>query len=305
MDREDQRRGEGADLAVVGAGLIGLSCALEAARSGLEVLVVDAGAGERASEVAAGMIAPVGEASWGEEALLAAALESAELWPDFAARLEAESGEPVGYRRCGALHVGLDRDEAAELRRFHDLHGELGLESEWLTAGACRRAEPGLATDVSGGFSVPGEAEVDPRVVLHALRVACERAGVRIRAGEVTSVPGEDRVAGLRLADGSAIEAARVLLAAGARIAALTPGGLAPVRPVKGEVVRLRARPGRSPAGGSSPASGSTSSRGPAARWSSGRPSRTGASTRASPRAASTSCYARRTGPCPRSPSWR
>lgn len=250
MDGEDQtRRGDGADLAVAGAGLIGLACALEAARSGLEVAVVDAGAGERASEVAAGMIAPVGEASWGEDALLGAALDSAARWPEFAARLEDESGEPVGYRRCGALHVGLDRDEAAELRRFHELHGELGLDSEWLTPGACRRLEPGLGTDVAGGFAVPGEAEVDPRVVLVALHAACARAGVEVRSGRVSAVRTDDgdRVAGVELADGSRIAAPRVLLAAGARISELAPEGTAPVRPVKGEVVRLRARPGEEP----------------------------------------------------------
>jgi len=144
MAGEEQKRSRGseaADLVVAGAGLIGLSGALEAARSGLEVIVVDAGSAERASEVAAGMIAPVGEASWGEEALLAAALDSAERWPGFAARLEDESGEPVGYRPCGALHVGLDRDEAAELRRIHGLHDELGLDGPLRGILGCGRGD--------------------------------------------------------------------------------------------------------------------------------------------------------------------
>ena len=254
MAGEDQMPkgdGGGADLVIAGAGLIGLSCALEAARSGLAVVVVDPGGSERASEVAAGMIAPVGEASWGEEALLAAALDSAARWPGFAERLEAESGEPVGYRRCGALHVALDRDEAAELRRLHGLHEELGLDCEWLTAGACRRLEPGLSTDVAGGFAAPGEAEVDPRAALAALRVACERAGVRIEAGSVREVVvGGGAVRGAALEGGSEVEACRVLLAAGARIGALAPAGVeVPVRPMKGEIVRLRARPGEEPCG--------------------------------------------------------
>jgi len=246
----EEQSGRGVDLLVVGAGLIGLACALEAARDGREVLVVDAGGAERASHVAAGMIAPVGEASWGEDALLAAALGSAERWPAWAARLEEESGEPVGYRRCGALHVGLDRDETAELRRHHELHAELGLESEWLTAAACRRLEPGLSTDVTGGFAAPGEAEVDPRTVLAALRAGCARAGVEIgpgRVAELLSGPGGG-VRGLRLDDGRELRAGAVLLAAGARIAALAPAGVEiPVRPVKGEIVRLRARPGEEP----------------------------------------------------------
>jgi glycine oxidase len=228
MDGADQTQ-SGADLVVAGAGLIGLSCALEAARSGLEVVVADAGAGERASEVAAGMIAPVGEASWGEQALLAAALDSAARWPSFAERLEAETDEPVGYRCCGALHVGLD--------------------SEWLGAGACRRLEPGLGTDTAGGYLAPAEAEVDPRRVLAVLRAACDRAGIAVRDGTVAAVStdGSGRVDGVALGDGTRIAASRVLLATGVRLGELAPAGTAPVRPVKGEVVRLCARPGEEP----------------------------------------------------------
>jgi glycine oxidase len=178
MAGENEREASGAELVIAGGGLIGLACALEAAGSGLEVLVVDPGADGRASEVAAGMIAPVGEASWGEEALLAAALDSAGRWPDWAERLGAEGGGDVGYRRCGALHVGLDRDEAAELRRRHELHGQFGLESDWMGARACRRLEPGLSPDVAGGYVAPGEGEVDPRRV----KPACGCGRDRLRA---------------------------------------------------------------------------------------------------------------------------
>jgi glycine oxidase len=248
MAGENEREASGAELVIAGGGLIGLACALDAAGSGLDVLVVDPGADGRASEVAAGMIAPVGEASWGEEALLAAALDSAGRWPDWAERLGAESGD-VGYRRCGALHVGLDRDEAAELRRRHELHGQLGLESEWMGARACRRLEPGLSPDVAGGYVAPGEGEVDPRRVTEALRSACERAGVRTRAGSVASVRLSDGgVRGVELGDGTAVAAERVLLAAGAWLGSIeVPGLELPVRPMKGEIVRLRARPGERP----------------------------------------------------------
>ncbi len=249
MAGENESGANGADLVIAGGGLIGLACALEAAGSGLDVLVVDPGAEGRASAVAAGMVAPVGEASWGEEALLAAALDSADRWPGWADRLEAEGGSDVGYRRCGALHVGLDRDEAAELRRRHELHGQLGLESEWMGARACRRLEPGLSPDIAGGYVAPGEGEVDPRQVTAALRPACERAGVRTQTGSVVSVRLSDGgVRGVALGDGTAIAAGRVLLAAGAWLGSIdVPGLELPVRPMKGEIVRLRARPGEQP----------------------------------------------------------
>jgi len=233
--------------------MIGLACAWRAAEAGLEVVVADAGRRERASEVAAGMIAPVGEASWGEDALLEASLMSADRWPDFAHELGEASGIEIPYRRCGAVHVGLDRDEVAELRRIHALHEELDLSSEWLTAGGCRRVEPGLSPDVAGGFAAPGEAEVDPRAVMAALAAAARDAGVRTidrpveRVAEV--VTGDTAaVEGVVLGDGEEILAGAVLLAAGARIGELAPDGVSlPVRPMKGEIVRLRARAGERP----------------------------------------------------------
>src|SRR5688572_17812489 len=94
------------DALVVGAGVIGLACAWRAAQRGLRVAVIDREApGSGTTRVAAGMLAPLGEASWGEEALLELNLASARLYPDFAAELEDASGTVIGYRRCGALHV--------------------------------------------------------------------------------------------------------------------------------------------------------------------------------------------------------
>ncbi len=251
MADERTEDGAGADLVVAGGGVIGLSCAWRAAAAGLETIVIDAGGQERASEVAAGMIAPAGEASWGEDDLLAAGVVSAAAWPGFARELEAASGLEVPYRRCGAIHVGLDRDEAAELRRVLHLHSQLGLDVTWLRGSECRRREPGLSPSVSGGFEVPGEAEVDPRATLRALRAAALGAGARIEDGtRVVELLGDGGgVTGVLVEDGRRIRAERVLIATGAR-AGEDLGAVAqavPVRPVKGQIVRLRARAGERP----------------------------------------------------------
>ena len=73
------------ELLVIGGGLAGLVCAWRAAEAGAEVLVCDAPGRPAAAEVAAGMIAPVGELSWGEEATLAAAIEASRRWPELRA----------------------------------------------------------------------------------------------------------------------------------------------------------------------------------------------------------------------------
>ncbi len=252
MSNEHGAAGEGAaDVVVVGGGAIGLASAWRAAQRGLAVVVLDAGERERASEVAAGMIAPVGEALWGEDLLLEAAVASAEAWPGFARELEEAAGLGVPYRRCGSVHVGLDRDETAELRRRHDLHESLGLEARWLRGSECRRLEPGLATSVAGGFEAPGEAEVDPRALMAALRAACERAGgVRIVAAAAAEVPVEGgRVVGVVAEGGERFAAGAVVAATGARLGEgpVPETVRPPVRPVKGEVLRLRALPGERP----------------------------------------------------------
>jgi glycine oxidase len=237
----------GVELLVVGGGLAGLVCAWRAAEAGAEVLVCDAPDRPAAASVAAGMIAPVGEASWGEDATLAAAGEAARRWPTFARELEAAAGLPVPYRRCGAIHVALDRDEAAELRRRRELHERHSLAAEELLGSGCRRLEPGLASAVTAGVSAPEEAEVDPRALLSALEAAARDAGARIVEAEVGEI---DAVgARVRLADGRSIGAGRVALCAGAWAGAegLLAEGRLPVRPVKGEILRLRADPAALP----------------------------------------------------------
>jgi glycine oxidase len=237
------------DAVVVGAGVIGLACAWRAARRGLDVCVVDREApGSGASRVAAGMLAPVGEASWGEEGLLELNLASARAYPEFASELEEESGLPVGYRRCGGLHVALDRDEAEELRRRYELQRSLGLEAEWLRPRGCRELEPGLSPAVTAGVHAPHEGEVDPRRLVAALVAAAERAGVTVLAGaDVTDATVQSgRLVAVGTADGRELRAGAVVLAAGCwsgRARWLPPGAVPPVRPVKGQIIRLQGPP--------------------------------------------------------------
>jgi glycine oxidase len=234
------------DVLVIGAGVIGLASAWRAAQGGMSVRVIDRDTpGAGASRVAAGMLAPVGEASWGEETLLELNLASARAYPDFAAELEDASGRSVGYRRCGGLHVALDRDEVDELRRHHELQRSLGLEAEWLAPARCREREPGLTPACAGGVHAADEGEVDPRRLVAALVAAVERAGAELIVGaEATAalIEGE-RLHGVRTSDGRELRADQVVLAAGAwtpQASWLPPEALPPVRPVKGQVLNLR-----------------------------------------------------------------
>ena len=242
----------GYDLVVIGAGLIGLACAWRAAQAGMSVLVLerdDAGAG--ASGVAAGMLAPVTEAAFGEEALLELNLRGRELWSGFAAELEELAGMPSGYAETGALVVAADRDDAEELRRLHAFQRRLGLESQWLAARECRRLEPALSPRIAGAVLAPEDGHVDPRAVLRALVAAIAGAGGELVApAELGSLEVDDgAVTGVRTTDGRSVEAAAVLLATGAWSAEGAAGcrcGAPAVRPVKGQLLELRVRRGQS-----------------------------------------------------------
>ncbi len=231
------------DVVVAGGGIVGLVTAWRAAQRGLAVTVVDPAPGGGAAQVAAGMLAAVTELHFGEERLLALNLASAERYPAFAAELAEASGQELGYRRCGTLAVALDADDRAYLRELHALQLRSGLESEWLSGRECRRLEPMLAPGVRGGLRVDGDHQIDPRRLASALVTACERAGVvwcRSTAGRLVVRGG--RAAGVELADGSLVEGGQTVLAAGSRsglLAGLPEEVAVPVRPVKGQVVRL------------------------------------------------------------------
>jgi glycine oxidase len=248
------------DVIVVGGGIIGLAIAWRARQAGMSVAVLERDlAGQGTSRVAAGMLAPVAEVEFGEAGrrLLELGLRSAAMWPAFAGELEARAGAPVGLTATGALLVARDDDDARELERQLDFRRSLGLSVRRLRPSEARDLEPALAPTVRLALEAPDDHCVDPRLVLAALRRACDAAGVRLRerasvarvewVGESADDGDGDgargRVTGLVLADGEHLPAEQVVLAAGPwseRIEGLPPGAGMPVRPVKGQILRLR-----------------------------------------------------------------
>ncbi len=242
------------DAVIVGGGIIGLSCAWRATQRGARVAIVERSqppAG--ATRVAAGMLAPVGELAFGEPELLKLTVAASKLYPGFVDELEAASGIATGYRRDGALHVALDRDEAAELRRVHELQRSLGLGAEWLPPRRCRELEPGLTPSFNGGVHAPEEASVDPRALTEALLTALdaeEKVDLLTGTGVEAALRDGERIAGVRTESGEELRAASVVLAAGAwsgQAEWVPEAARPPVRPVKGQILELRSRDGVAP----------------------------------------------------------
>ena len=239
------------DVVVVGGGVIGLATAWRAAGRGLSVLVCDPAPGSGASTVAAGMLAPVTEAHYTEQALLRLTLDSAARWPALAAELTATTGIDPGYRETGTVLAAADGGDLALAEELHAFQRSLGLEVERLTGRELRTLEPMLAPGVRGGLFVAGDHQVDPRRLLDALLAACRAAGVTVRPERVAGIRCDgDRATGVVLAGGETVAAGQVLVAAGCWTGALegVPSGVLPaVRPVKGQLLRLQVPAGLRP----------------------------------------------------------
>ncbi|WP_091452646.1 glycine oxidase ThiO [Actinokineospora iranica] len=224
-------------VAVVGGGVIGLSVAWWLAEAGHEVVLVDPAPASGASWVAGGMLAPVTESWPGEDDVLALGRASLAQWPAFAARLAGVGGDPR-LRHDGTLAVAVDSADAGALDVLAAYLREHGQDAARLTGRELRALEPGLGPGVRSGLSVPGDLAVDTRDLLRALIAAAEKAGVRFVTAKAVAV----RTGAVEL-EGSTVDCSVAVIAAGAWSAALHPALARLVRPVKGEILRLRARP--------------------------------------------------------------
>ena len=233
-----------AEVAVIGAGVIGLAIAWQLVRRGLSVAVFErAEAGTGTSLASTGMLAAAAEHEPGGEDLLALALESQRLWPQFRANLEAETDGFIDYRCDGTLVVALGRDEVERLRfRYeHQRHAEL--DTSWLTGVETRALEPGLRPSVAAGILCGGDHQVDPRRLLPALvRALRRRGGQLFENSPVTSLEmSGGKISGVVTSAGIC-RAQTVVIASGVWSGdGLLPKSIElPLRPLKGQALALR-----------------------------------------------------------------
>jgi glycine oxidase len=167
---------------ILGAGIIGLSCADELVRRGHDVVVVDREPARGASHAAAGMLSPSTEVWHGEETLLDLGLRSLELWPRYAARLGAR------LHTAGTLLIGSDHGDLQQVERQCALLRGRGVEAVQLDRRELRRREPTLGPRVAGGAWLCDDHSVDPRVVLTALLARTPVVAESTSPGDVTVV---------------------------------------------------------------------------------------------------------------------
>lgn len=228
---------------IVGGGVIGLAVAWRSVELGLSVTVVDPEPASKASYVSAGMLPGSTPQLYDNEPLCRLYFASRDRYRTFAAEVEEASGLPVGFRNDGVLDVALSSDDLAELDRMRQFQEAWGIPTEALSRRECLDREPGLTPAVCGGILSPEDGSVDPRLLTRALQEGFRRRGGTMITNSAAGVLMNGHPVGVRLRDGGVVRCDKVVLAAGCwthQLGGLPPGVVQQVRPVKGEIVRLR-----------------------------------------------------------------
>jgi glycine oxidase len=153
------------DVIIAGAGLIGVSIALELGRRGAQVLVLDRGEpGRESTSAAAGMLAAADPET--PKALRPLSNVSAQLYPEFVAQIEGASGINVDFRQQGTIQLS---NRASLAAPFHSI-----------SLAELKRLEPALEPGGLEAFFVE-ESSVDPLLLIQGALVAAARAGIEIR----------------------------------------------------------------------------------------------------------------------------
>lgn len=228
------------NVTIAGAGIVGCTVAYELARRGASVTVFDPrGAGQGATQASAGMLAPAIE---GHSPALLRLLECGlARYDEFIARLRQDTLVEVEYGRHGTIQVAVDDQEAATLAAAAARLGPLDIPFQWCDADEASRLEPALS-GVVAALLIPQHGYVVADSLVRALTAAASRYGVRFESEEVLAVSGSSSGAVLSTPT-RRVESDAAIVAAGSWSSALAAPRLhpSPIRPIRGQILRLRA----------------------------------------------------------------
>jgi len=233
------------DIVVVGGGVIGLAVARRLCLEGCTVTVLEQGrTGRGASWAAAGMLAP--HCEFDEPGpYFDLCRDGLKRCAGFIRDLVEETGCAIDYNRTGMLFPALAIEAQTRLEVRFERQLRAGIPVERLTAREVRRLEPNLSNRVHMALGYPEDHQVESRDVLAALEKSVRLHGGVIREGVTARniVLDGDRVAGIATTDGT-WTASTVVNAMGCRaryLDGVAPDQRVPIRPVRGQILALRA----------------------------------------------------------------
>lgn len=235
---------------IIGGGIIGLSCAWEAAKRGFRVTVVEKEAfGGQASGAAAGMLAPFTENPDGPDPFFHLCLNSHSLYPEWVRELEEYSGLCAELCPSGSLSVALHESDLLPMQTRLSWQREHGASCQWLGEEELRRMEPKLSPQAIGALYTPAEGHVYAPKLVESLLAACRLAGVKLvpYSGDIESMDiGLESGASVSMTAAGRIAADRIVVCTGAWSGLLTewfPLSI-PVHPIRGQICSYAARAG-------------------------------------------------------------
>lgn len=232
------------DIAIAGAGVIGLAIGWRFAQDGASVTIIDSGRGGReASWASGGMLGAQAEVGFDDLDVYQLGVESMRQWPAFASELEDASGVSIDYREEGTLIVADDRDNAAHLRRIFEFQRAHSVPVEWISPIEAQEIEPLVSPRIAAAVYSQADHQVDSRQLVRALIEAFSRAGghlIEHDAVRKIELGGAHPV--MKTESGKTFESETAVVAAGAWSAGIVglPETPIPVRPVKGQMLELR-----------------------------------------------------------------
>ena len=233
---------ETAEVAIVGAGIVGCAAAYYLSKAGVRAVLVERdGVASHASGFAYGGLYPLSGAGI-PGPMFPLARKSFGLHRELAAALPEETGIDIGFRLRPTVSLAFTEREATDLRaNLAWVNEQPGFRAEWLSDTELHAVDGRIADDALGGVLYHGAAEVDAAEVTRAL---ADASGARVRrAVAVGLTRNGDRVAGVRLEGGETIESETVLLAQGPWAGGTSDwlGLPVAVAPLQGEILRLAA----------------------------------------------------------------
>ncbi len=231
-----------ADVIIIGAGIIGVSCAWRLAQAGARVTVFERNApGSEASQAALGVLTfhtnPEMPAEFEKLRRL-----SADLYSGMIDELAEVTEDRVRYGAGGELVVALTETDLAEIESVYAVNSELGIQAERATPEECRLLEPSVNPNICGAVFFPDDGWVDNTALTFAIVRATEKAGaVLVRANVDTVESAAGRATGVRCA-GETHSADWVVLAAGCWSGQIRGVPQLPVTPVRGQALSVAGR---------------------------------------------------------------